>query len=85
MKPKRLGSPFYIRYFDHAFFSRADPRAYNEPFALEMMGWLEHENNQCIRIVWERFAGSVPKEAKLPSSGLVILKSAILEMRRLEV
>lgn len=78
-----LGPIVYVRYLDHVLFKDMDPNAYAEPFAREAIGWLDHENNESIRLVWERFAEPNPQgDSEQKATGLVILKSAILELRR---
>lgn len=77
-----LGTAVYVRYRDHVLFKDVDPSAYR-PFTREAIGWLEHEDGDCIRLVWERFAEPAPSGgAKQRASGLVIMKSSILELRR---
>jgi hypothetical protein len=77
-----LGSVVYVRYRDHVLFRDASPDAY-QPFVREAVGWLDREDDGCIRLVWERFAEPAPNGAtKQRATGLVILKSSILELRR---
>lgn len=53
------------------------------PFTRESVGWLDYEDRECLRLVWERFAmPDPPNESKPRATGLVILKKAILEMRK---
>lgn len=53
-------------------------------FIRECVGWLDYEDEEHIRVVWERFAmPDPPREAKPRATGLVILKKAVLEMRRI--
>lgn len=76
-----IGSLVYVRYADHVLFRDLDPRAYR-PWTRECIGWLDYEDEECVRIVWERFAmPDPPNESKPKATGLVILKKAILEMR----
>ena len=73
----------YVRYLDHVLFKDVDPNLY-KPFIRETIGWLDYEDKECLRIVWERFAiPDPPNESKPRATGLVILKKAILEIRRL--
>jgi len=52
-------------------------------FTRECVGWLDYEDQEHIRIVWERFAmPDPPEEARLRATGLVIIKRCVLEMRR---
>lgn len=76
------GDVVYIRYKDHIFFKDMNSSAYAKPFVRETLGWLDHENGDCIRIVWERFAQPTANEVRQRTTGLVILKSSILELRR---
>ena len=77
-----LGTAIYVRYRDHVLFKDVDPGAYR-PFVREAIGWLDHEDGDCIRLVWERFAEPTPNgKAKQRASGLVILRNSILELRR---
>ena len=77
------GDVVYIRYKDHVLFKDVDPGAYAKPFVRETLGWLDHEDDESIRLVWERFAEPNPhEEAKQRATGLVILKGNILKMRR---
>lgn len=74
----------YVRYLDHVLFKDVDPGAFSRPFTRETIGWLDHEDDHCIRIVWERFAGVDPQEKmKQKATGLLIMKSSILELRRI--
>jgi len=80
-----LGDVVYVRYRDHALFRDVDPDTWH-PFVRECIGWLAFENDEYIRVVWERFAEpNEPEGAKQRAVGPVILKSAILELRRLNV
>lgn len=46
----------------------------------ETIGWLEHEGDTYIRVVWERMLDPLV-ESNSKDTGLVILKSAILEFK----
>lgn len=82
-KPPQLGSLVYVRYRDHLLFRDMNPET-AKAFTRECMGWLDYEDQECVRIVWERFAmPDPPNEANPRATGLVIMKSAILEMRRI--
>jgi len=79
----RVGDLVYLRYQDHVLFKDVDPSLYH-PWTREAIGWLDYEGQDYIRIVWERFAmPDPPNEARPRATGLVILKKAILEMRRI--
>ena len=78
-----VGSLVYVRYQDHVLFKDADASQY-QPWIRECVGWLDYENDEYVRVVWERYAEpNPPDNAKLRSTGLAILKKAIVEMRRI--
>jgi hypothetical protein len=78
------GSVVYIRYRDHVLFRDAEAGDY-KPFVREAVGWFDHENDEFIRLVWERFAEPSQGNARERSTGLVILKSCILELREVKI
>jgi hypothetical protein len=54
------------------------------PWTRECIGWLDYEDKESVRIIWERFAmPDPPNEAKPRATGLVILKKALMEIRRI--
>lgn len=72
-----------MRYQDHVLFRDMDPSKVSA-FTRESVGWLDYEDPECVRLVWERFAmPDPPGESKPKATGLVILKKGILEMRRI--
>ena len=81
--PLQVGALVYVRYQDHVLFKDADAGQYR-PWTRECIGWLDYEDQEFIRIVWERFAEpNPPDNARIRSTGLAILKKAIVEMRRI--
>jgi hypothetical protein len=77
----KLGDVIYCRYLDATLFRDVDP-AFGYPVERECIGWLSHENNEFIRLVFERYA--VPQsEGAQRETGIAVLRSAILEMRLL--
>ena len=79
-KNGNLGSLLYVRYLDHVLFRDSNADSYR-PWTRETVGWLDYEDDQSLRLVWERFAMPSPNESQTKSTGLVILKTAILERR----
>jgi len=73
----------YIRYRDHILFRNADPGLY-QPAIRECVGWVLKENDDAVWILWDRSVEPLPHE-RFPASesGLVILKSDILEMKKI--
>ena len=71
----------YIRYRDHVLFKDGDASEY-QPWIRETVGWLDYQDEEFVRIVWERFPEpSSPEKARLRSTGLAIDRRNILEMR----
>jgi hypothetical protein len=78
------GSIVYVRYRDHVLFRNAEAGLYR-PAVREAVGWLIKENEEAVWILWDRSVVRLPHERiHAGESGIVILKSDILEMRRLE-
>jgi hypothetical protein len=74
----------YVRYCDHVLFHRSDPLTM-APQVRETIGWLVHEAGDYVIISWDRDAGPPTLRGGDPkASGLVILRSDILELRRLK-
>ena len=74
----------YVRYLDHVLFSRCSPLAL-KPQIREAVGWLNYECEDYIILSWDKDAepptlkGGDPK-----ASGLVLIKSDITELKKLE-
>jgi len=73
----------YIRYRDHVLYHRGDPISL-KPQTRECVGWLVYEGADYIILSWDRDAGPPSLRCGDPkASGLVVLKSDILEMKRI--
>lgn len=78
-----LGTPVIVRYLDHVRFENADASQY-KPWTLELIGWLENEDQDSIRVVSERYAEPRSAgKALVRSTGIAIVKSTIVELRSL--
>jgi len=83
LKPLRTGDFVFIRYNDHVLFKDADASQFR-PWTRETAGWLDYEDEEFVRIVWERYPEpNSPEKTRLRSTGLAIDRRNILEMRRL--
>lgn len=72
----------YVRYLDHVLFRYTSPFRHS-PVEREAVGWLVKETLEALWIVGDR--STQPLEQQTGSdSGLVILKSDVLEMKRLD-
>jgi signal peptidase I len=73
----------YVKYRDHVLYHRGEP-AVMKPQIREAIGWLLYENQDYITICWDRDAepptlkGGDPK-----ASGLVLLRSDIMELKKI--
>jgi hypothetical protein len=87
-KQKTIQSVFenvvYIRYVDHVMFSRVEP-LFMSPQTREAIGWLVYECEQYITIKYDQDAGPPTLKGGDPkASGLLLLRSDILEMKKLD-
>lgn len=75
----------FVRYVDHVLYHRTSALAI-QPQIRQAVGWLIYECEQYVTLAWDHDAepptlkGGDPK-----ASGLVLLKSDILELKRLNV
>jgi hypothetical protein len=82
-KQENVGALVYVRYLDHVLFRNADAGLF-KPALRETVGWLHCETADAIWVLWERSVEPLPHErSPARESGLVLLKSDIVEMRRL--
>jgi len=75
------GSVVYIRYKDHVLF-RNTPQPIEDAAERETVGWLTQENGELLCIQHDRTVES-PNYSSGTASGLVLLKSCILEIHAL--
>jgi len=74
----------FVRYLDHVLYNRSSALTM-KPQVREAVGWLVYEGEQYVTLAWDCDAepptlkGGDPK-----ASGLVLLKSDILELKKLE-
>ncbi len=90
--PGSIGSPLnpplpliYVRYRDHVLYSRSIAEIM-QPQVREAVGWLVYNCEQYIILSWDRDAQPptlTGGDAK--ASGLVLLKSDLLEFQRLKI
>ena len=83
--PSEFEGLIFVRYLDHVIFNRTSALVM-KPQIREAVGWLVYECNYYVTLTWDRdsepptLKGGDPK-----ASGLVLLKSDMLEFKRLEV
>jgi hypothetical protein len=77
---KRL---IFVRYLDHVLYNRASASAM-KPQTREAVGWLVYECEQYVTLTWDRDTEPPTIHNGDPkASGLVLLRSDILELKRL--
>jgi hypothetical protein len=69
---------------DHILFRNADPRLFKEPCVREAIGWVLKEDQDAIWIFFDKPVKKIPYEKLDSISGLLIIKSNILEMKEIE-
>ena len=74
----------YVKYLDHALYRNMSPSS-PRPVVRETVGWLMHEDDEAVWIVWDRGVAASNHEKNIPYSSLIIVKSCILEMRRVRI
>ena len=75
----------FVRYADHVLYNRASALAM-QPQIREAIGWLIYECNNYITLCWDHDAGPATLHGGDPkASGLVLLKSDITVLERLNV
>ncbi len=83
MKPLEPGSLILVRYRDTVLFRDSDASQY-QPWIREAVAWLDFENQEYLRLVWERLCEpNPPDNARTRSTGLTIPRKTILELKRL--
>ena len=75
-------SLIHVKYVDHVLFRNADPNLFN-PTVREAIGWIVKENDEALWICFDRPIDRLPCEKPDSASGLVIIKSDILERKEI--
>jgi len=77
------GSVVYIRYLDHVLY-RNTPQAVEEAAERETIGWLTQDDGKLVCVQHDRTLDVLPY-ASGTTSGLVLIKSCIQEIRALSL
>jgi hypothetical protein len=74
----------YVRYLDHVVFNRSSALVM-APQTREAVGWLVYECSEYVILAFDRDAGPPTLKGGDPkASGLVLLKSDVLELKKFE-
>lgn len=79
-----LGAGVFVRYLDHVFFKNVESEAEQLPREMNAAGLLDYQDERAVRLKWEHY--DQPNESgtsRTRSTGITILKSTILEVRKL--
>lgn len=71
-----------VKYMDHVLFRNSDPYLL-KPSMREAIGWVIKETDEALWICFDKAYESQSFEKLDPSSGLIILKSDILEVKEI--
>ena len=82
MIPNNHSKILCIRYRDHVELRNAYPKFYFDPLEREAIGRLSYETDEIIYLTFDRSIEPLPLEA--PESGIVILKSDIVDMKEIK-
>jgi len=78
----RVGDVVYVRYYDAVLF-KDTLSSQIKPLSREALGWLDFEDTEYIRLVWERYAEpTINEESRIRQTGVAIRKSDIIEVRK---
>lgn len=72
----------YVKYKDHLLYRNTDSRLLN-PTLREAVGWLVKENDEALFLCFDRSTRILPHELPSKESGLIILKTDILERMKI--
>ena len=72
-----------IRYYDHVLFKNANPEIF-KPAVREAVGFLDHEEEQFIRLIIDVPYKKLPYEKLNQTSGLVFLNKNIIERKEID-
>jgi len=79
----KVGDVVVVRYYDAVVFRDLLQSSEVTPIAREAIGWLDFEDTEYIRLVWERYAEpTINEESRIRRTGLAIRRSDIIEMRK---
>lgn len=80
----KIGEVVVVRYYDAVLFRDLLQSSEAAPVVREAIGWLDFEDAEYIRLVWERHAEAIiGEESKTRITGLAIRKSDIIGMTRI--
>ena len=71
----------YVKYVDHVEFRNSNPHLF-KPCVREVVGWLVKETEDALYLTYDRSVEPLPFQTR--DCGLIILKSDVLEKRRIK-
>jgi len=80
-KGARTGDAILVRYFDCVLFKDVPSTTDYRPVVRETIGWLDYEDNDLIRLIWERYAESaISEQSRIKVTGLALRKCDVIEV-----
>lgn len=80
----RAGDLVCARYYDAVLFKDAVDPSRMKPVTRETVGWVDYLDEDCVRLIWERYAEpAVNDDSRIRSTGLAIRKVDIIEVRKI--
>ncbi len=83
VSPLEKGCLVHVKYLDHCMFRNADPRLV-KPIVQDAWGILDSEQSEYVTLIVSSYTDPTAKDDALRAAGLVIIRSTILEMGRLD-
>ena len=81
----KTGDVVIVRYYDHVLYHDAADLASMKPIIRETLGWLEAQDSDFIRLVWERYAEPyLSEQSRIRATGLAVRKCDIIEVITIE-
>lgn len=80
----RVGDFVCLRYIDTVLFKDAVDPSRMKPVTRETAGWVDYVDQDCVRLIWERYAEpAVNDDSRIRSTGLAIRKGDIIEVKKI--
>jgi len=77
------GDVVVLRYYDSVLFKDVTADSNIMPIVRETIGWVDYQDDDYMRIIWERYSeAEIKEESKLRITGLAILKKNIISIRK---
>ncbi|MCJ7635630.1 hypothetical protein MUP77_24970 [Candidatus Bathyarchaeota archaeon] len=80
----KTGDIVIVRYYDTVIFKDISDSFNMKPLVRESVGWLDYQDGEYLRLVWERYAEPMLNaDSKIKSTGLAIRKADVIGLKRI--